>query len=140
MNLFPHRRTSESFEQSLANKSVRTIARRNSTDAALETHARTRLSKRRRIVQQDTARIKTILASYYGIVTGRGLFNIASYVGDVIRGDKAKVASEKVLTKAMLDPEFALLMLKADTRQNQIAARTYILNNFPEILEGEDSE
>lgn len=91
-------------------------------------------------LQQDTARIKTILASYYGIVTGRGLFNIASYVGDVIRGDKAKVASEKVLTKAMLDPEFALLMLKADTRQNQIAARTYILNNFPEILEGEDSE
>jgi len=91
-------------------------------------------------LQQDTARIKTILASYYGIVTGRGAFNIASYVGDVIRGDRAKVASEKVLTKVLLDPELALLMLKADTRQNQIAARTYIANNYPEILEGEDSE
>ena len=91
-------------------------------------------------LQQDTARIKTILASYYGIVTGRGVFNVASYVGDVIRGDKAKAASEKVLIKLMLDPELALLMLKADTRQNQIAARTYIANNYPEILEGEDSE
>ena len=91
-------------------------------------------------LQQDTARVKTVLASFYGIVKGRGVFAIGSYLGDIIRGGTAKQVAEDVLTKAMLDPEFALLMLKADTRQNQIAARTYILNNFPEILEGEDSE
>tara|TARA_B100001059_G_C17828749_1_gene583211 strand:+ start:1001 stop:3904 length:2904 start_codon:yes stop_codon:yes gene_type:complete len=86
-------------------------------------------------LKQDTSRVKTILASYYGIVTGRGVFYISDYIGDVIRGDRARVAAEKILTKAMLDPEFALIMLKADTRKNQLAARTYILNNFPEAFD-----
>ena len=90
-------------------------------------------------LQQDTKRVKTVLASVYGIVKGRGVFAISSWLGDMIRGGTAEEVGEKLLTKAMLDPEFALLMLKADTKQNQIAARAYILNNMPEILDDDDS-
>jgi len=90
-------------------------------------------------LQQDTKRVKTVLASVYGIVKGRGVFAISSWLGDMIRGGTAEEVGEKLLTKAMLDPEFALVMLKADTKQNQIAARAYILNNMPEILDDDDS-
>lgn len=89
-------------------------------------------------LQQDSKRIKTVLASVYGIVKGRGVFAISNWFGDMIRGGTADEVGEKLLTKAMLDPEFALIMLKADTKQNQIAARAYILNNYPELIEGED--
>lgn len=90
-------------------------------------------------LQQDSKRVKTVLASVYGIVKGRGVFAISNWFGDMIRGGTAEEVGEKLLTKAMLDPEFALLMLKADTKQNQIAARAYILNNMPEILDNDDS-
>ncbi len=89
-------------------------------------------------LQQDSKRIKTVLASVYGIVKGRGVFAISNWFGDIIRGGTSQEVGEKLLTKAMLDPEFALIMLKADTKQNQIAARTYMLNNYPELIEGED--
>ena len=89
-------------------------------------------------LQQDSKRIKTVLASVYGIVKGRGVFAISNWFGDMIRGGTADEVGEKLLTKAMLDPEFALIMLKADTKQNQLAARAYLLNNYPEVFEGED--
>ncbi len=89
---------------------------------------------------KDSQRLKTVLASWYGIVKGQGIRAIMGYGGDIIRGGTKQEVGEKIITKAMLDPEFALLMLKSDTKQNQIAVRAYITNNYPEIfLDEEDS-
>lgn len=124
----------------------------NKTEMAALTRVRQRVTELDRIniqttsgsstnpLQQDSKRVKTVLASVYGIVKGRGVFAISSWFGDIIRGGSAADVGEQLLTKAMLDPEFALLMLKADTRKNQLAARAYILNNFPEVLSADNPE
>ncbi len=124
----------------------------NKTEMAALTRVRQRVTELDRIniqttsgsgtnpLQEDSGRVKTVLASVYGIVKGRGMFAISGWLGDMIRGGKADEVGERLLTKAMLDPKFALIMLKANTKQNQLAARAYILNNFPEVLSADNPQ
>jgi len=60
------------------------------------------------------------------------------WLGDMIRGGTKEQVGEEIIMKAMLDPEFALLMLKTDTKQNQLAIKAYILNNIPEALDSNE--
>jgi len=87
---------------------------------------------------QDSQRLKTVLASWYGIVKGQGIRAIMGWLGDMIRGGTKEQVGEEIIMKAMLDPEFALLMLKTDTKQNQLAIKAYILNNIPEALDSNE--
>ena len=87
---------------------------------------------------KDSQRLKTVLASWYGIVKGQGIRAIMGWLGDAIRGGTKEQIGEEIIMKAMLDPELALLMLKNDTKTNQLAVRSYIINNIPEALDSEE--
>jgi len=76
----------------------------------------------------EKARI--ILASIYGITTGRGIFALSSMISNLVNPDRVADVSRDLLTRSMLDPELALLMLKKDVSGNREALKTYILNNI----------
>ena len=51
-------------------------------------------------------------------------------ISNLVSPDKVADVSRELLTRSMLDPEFALLMLKKDVSGNREALKTYILNNI----------
>ncbi len=75
-------------------------------------------------------RARILLASVYGITKGRGIFTITKMLSDLVNPDSVSEVSREILTRSMLDPEFALLMLKKDVSGNREALKTYILNNI----------
>ena len=69
------------------------------------------------VIEKAVDRVRIIMASYYGIVKGRGIFAISKFVMQAL-GFKPKELAAKVLTDAMLDPELAKQMLLRSTTKN----------------------
>ena len=76
----------------------------------------------------ESARL--ILASLYGIIKGRAIFTISRMISDKFRNLTAEQAAEEILSRAMLDPELALLLLKRDTEKTRGLLSGYIANNI----------
>jgi hypothetical protein len=85
-------------------------------------------------------RLRIVLASWYGIVKGRGIFAISQFVGKNVLGINPKEAAEKLVVDVMLDPSLAITMLKkySPTNQKEINQKisSYIANNFIAELPG----
>lgn len=81
---------------------------------------------------EATNKLRIVLASWYGIVKGRGVFAISNWLSGVL-GFKPSEVAEKILVDAMLDPELAIKMLQEDLPKNAVPLskwfKTYILNN-----------
>ena len=90
-------------------------------------------------IAQQVQRTRVILASFYGIVKGRGIFAISDWIMRALGRDPKTIANQ-VLTDAMLNPELAsVLMTKnLDSKIAQDKAKsyltTYILNNLVEPI------
>ena len=77
------------------------------------------------VIKTEQARI--LVAAYFGITKGRGIFTITRWVSNLIKGPDAEKRVARMLTETMLDPERAAAALKAmpknaDPNANQIAA------------------
>lgn len=83
-------------------------------------------------LQEANNRLRIVLASWYGIVKGRGVFAISKWISNTLGFNPTEVA-EKILVDAMLDPELAIKMLQEDLPKNAVPLskwfKTYILNN-----------
>ena len=92
---------------------------------------------------EATNKLRIVLASWYGIVKGRGVFAISNWLSGVL-GFKPSEVAEKILVDAMLDPELAIKMLQEDLPKNAEPLskwfRTYILNNVLADLSREPAE
>jgi len=83
-------------------------------------------------------RTRLILASYFGIVKGRGVFAITRWIQDITNKNPVTIA-EGFLFDALLDPEIGRVMLLPATPANQKVAQrlfeTHLINNIlPELL------
>ena len=91
-----------------------------------------------RIIAENIKRVNIIMASYYGIVKGRGIFKITEFIAGKL-GFRPKEIAEKLLTDAMLDPKLAKVMMenatKANIKSSDKFIRTYVTNNI--ITEGQ---
>lgn len=91
-------------------------------------------------IKADQVRI--VLASMYGIVRGRGVFQLGKWMSDAM-GVNPKAAARELLLDSMLDPELAKTLLMKETKQFETVIRgrlkTYITNNALGAL-SEDSE
>tara|TARA_S200002703_G_scaffold159952_1_gene175674 strand:- start:34 stop:2964 length:2931 start_codon:yes stop_codon:yes gene_type:complete len=94
-------------------------------------------------LQEANNRLRIVLASWYGIVKGRGVFAISNWVSKTLGFNPTEVA-EKILVDAMLDPELAIKMLQEDLPKNAEPLskwfKTYILNNVLADLSREPAE
>ena len=85
------------------------------------------------VIEKAVDRVRIIMASYYGIVKGRGIFAISKFIMQAL-GFKPKELAAKVLTDAMLDPELAKkMMLRATTKNDEMMSnrmRLYVANNL----------
>ena len=85
------------------------------------------------VIEKAVDRVRIILASYYGIVKGRGIFAISKFVMSAA-GFQPKELAAKVLTDAMLDPELAKkMLLRATTKNDEMMSnrmRLYLANNL----------
>lgn len=85
-------------------------------------------------------RLRIVLASWYGIVKGRGIFAISQFIGKNVLGIDPKKAAEKLVVDVMLDPSLAITMLKkySPTNQKEINQKisAYVANNFIAELPG----
>ena len=85
------------------------------------------------VIEKAVDRVRIIMASYYGIVKGRGIFAISKFVMQAL-GFKPKELAAKVLTDAMLDPELAKkMLLRATTKNDEMMSnrmRLYVTNNL----------
>jgi len=94
-------------------------------------------------LQEANNRLRIVLASWYGIVKGRGVFAISNWISKTLGFNPTEVA-EKILVDAMLDPELAVKMLQEDLPKNAEPLskwfRTYILNNVLADLSREPAE
>ena len=92
---------------------------------------------------EATNKLRIVLASWYGIVKGRGVFAISNWLSGVL-GFKPSEVAEKILVDAMLDPELAIKMLQEDLPKNAVPLskwfKTYILNNVLADLGREPAE
>jgi hypothetical protein len=92
---------------------------------------------------EATNKLRIVLASWYGIVKGRGVFAISNWLSGVL-GFKPSEVAEKILVDAMLDPELAIKMLQEDLPKNAEPLskwfKTYILNNVLADLSREPAE
>jgi len=83
-------------------------------------------------LQEANNRLRIVLASWYGIVKGRGVFAISKWISNTLGFNPTEVA-EKILVDAMIDPELAIKMLQEDLPKNAVPLskwfKTYILNN-----------
>ena len=85
------------------------------------------------VIEKAVDRVRVIMASYYGIVKGRGISAISKFVMQAL-GFKPKELAAKVLTDAMLDPELAKkMLLRATTKNDEMMSnrmRLYVTNNL----------
>jgi len=85
------------------------------------------------VIEKAVDRVRIIMASYYGIVKGRGIFAISKFIMSAL-GFKPKELAAKVLTDAMLDPELAKkMLLRATTKNDEMMSnrmRLYVANNL----------
>lgn len=87
-------------------------------------------------IAADSEKVRTLLAAYYGIVKGRGVFMISRMVGNLVRGAPAKDVAADVLARAMIDPELALRLMQKNTAENNRKLGLYLTNNvFGESLD-----
>ena len=86
------------------------------------------------VINENKNRLRIILASWYGIVKGRGIFAISEFVQKNILGVDPAKTTTKLLSDAMLDPKLARLMLQKYTLQNKNNVNqkigTYLSNNL----------
>jgi len=86
------------------------------------------------IIRQNENRLRIILASWYGIVKGRGIFAISSFVQKNVLGIDPAKTTTKLLSDVMLDPKLARLMLQKYTLQNKNQVNqkigNYLSNNL----------
>ena len=85
------------------------------------------------VIEKAVDRVRLIMASYYGIVKGRGIFAISRFIMQAL-GFKPKELAAKVLTDTMLDPELAKkMLLRATTKNDEMMSnrmRLYVANNL----------
>lgn len=82
----------------------------------------------------DQERLRTLLASYYGIIQGRGVFMLSNMITKSLGMDPA-LNAQRVIMKAMLDPEYAATLLRRNTDKDAVQkVHTYLANNYPESL------
>jgi hypothetical protein len=82
---------------------------------------------------QSARQVQTVLASFYGIVKGRGIMQISTWIVDALGlGPGAKAAA--ALDRMLLDPALAKIMLAPDTPASRKLVepllKTYVANNF----------
>ena len=86
------------------------------------------------VIRENKNRLRIILASWYGIVKGRGIFAISEFVQKNILGVDPAKTTTKLLSDAMLDPKLARLMLQKYTlkNKNQVNQKigNYLSNNL----------
>jgi len=89
---------------------------------------------------QDSQKVRVVLASIYGIVKGRGVFAISKWLGNMVRGESIQKAASRIVQDSMLDPELAATMLRKDSPQTRRELRTYLLNNYPDMFNGNQDQ
>ncbi len=76
---------------------------------------------------------RVVLASLYGIVKGRGVFAISSWLAKTFNRDPVEL-SKALLKDAMLDPDLAKTLLMMDTKTSERIVRmrlgAHIMNNI----------
>jgi len=96
-----------------------------------------------RPLSEASNRLRIVLASWYGIVKGRGVFAISQWLSSRLGFNPTEVA-EQIMIDAMLDPELAIKMLQEDLPKNAESLskwfKTYILNNVLADLSRESAE
>ena len=85
-------------------------------------------------IAEQIQRARVVLASFYGIVKGRGIFAISNWIMKLAGRDPETIAN-RVITDAMLDPELAakLMTKEIDKKASQRAKEyltAYIANNL----------
>lgn len=74
--------------------------------------------------------LRTMLASYYGIVKGQGIFQISKFVSQGL-GYNPEAVARKLLIDSLLDPKLGAYMLAKDTNiEAADAIKTYILGHY----------
>ena len=78
-------------------------------------------------LQQHINRARIVMASWYGIVKGRGIFAISRWIQEGLGMDPLKAAND-ILLDAMLDPNLAKTMLVKETAKNREWLKQFFIN------------
>lgn len=83
-------------------------------------------------LQEARTGIRVVLASYYGIVRGRGVFFISEKIMNFLGKNPVTIGTE-ILREAMLNPELAVTLLRKNVGTAKVAAErkilTFLANN-----------
>ncbi len=91
-------------------------------------------------IQEQIQRARIVLASFYGIVKGRGIFAISNWIMRMAGRDPATIAN-RVLTDAMLNPELAAVLMAKNLKSRAAREKvksyltTYIINNMMDVVQ-----
>jgi hypothetical protein len=90
-------------------------------------------------IAASSQRVRVLAASYFGIVKGRGVFQITQMIQNIM-GANPKGLAEDSVNALILDPKFAKMLLLKDTNAHRVRMKTYLTNNLPELMSREDGD